>query len=78
MAMDGKNLWAKDEANIAFDRANMEKAMDQRSRARQPQAPQPTLTPGGSLQRNVDAKVREQQEAIKAKFERDRARERNR
>ena len=78
MAIDGKHLRAKDEANIAFDRANMENAMDERARARTPQAPQPTLTPGGSLQRSVDAKVREQQEAIKAKFERDRAQKRTR
>ena len=78
MAIDGKYLRAKDEANIAFDRANMEKAMDERARARAPQAPQPTLTPGGSLQRSVDAKVREQQEAIKAKFAKDRAQERTR
>lgn len=72
MGMDGKHLRARDDANISFDRENFEKALDERE-AQRPAPPQPTLTPNGPLRDQVDARVREKQEAINAKMRADRA-----
>lgn len=74
MAIDGRELCAKDDANISFDRANFEKAQDERDKARGAEPPQPTLTPDGDLRKSTDQKVREKQDAIKAKMREDRAR----
>jgi len=40
--------------------------------------PQPMLTPKGQMRRSVDQRIREKQEAIKAKFALDRQMERDR
>lgn len=82
MAIDGKKLHTRDDANIAFDRANFEKSHDGRDAARDtppyPEPPQPALTPDGTLREVVDKRVREKREAIKAKLKRDRQSERER
>jgi len=74
MSMDGKKLRLRDGANIAFDRADFEKAQDTREAARPPKGPQPMLTPNGPMRRDVDKAIREKAEAIKAKQRADRAR----
>ena len=76
MSMDGKKLRIGDEAKIAFDRAQFEKAQDMREAARPPKAPQPMLTPNGPMRHAVDQAIREKAEAIKAKLREDRARTR--
>ena len=75
MTIDGRKLRAKDDANNSFDRANFEKAQDERDKARSAETPQPTLTPDGNMRKAVDPKVREKQDAIKAKMREDRARD---
>ncbi|MEO0399630.1 MAG: hypothetical protein AAF224_09465 [Pseudomonadota bacterium] len=74
MAIDGNKLRARDDANISFDRGNFEKAHDARNAERAPKAPQPSLTPSGTLRREVDASVQEKADAIKAKLRADRER----
>ncbi|MEM8936668.1 MAG: hypothetical protein AAGC77_09705 [Pseudomonadota bacterium] len=78
MSMNGRRLRIRDDANISFDRRDLEKAHDERNANRSPEAPQPTLTPDGALRRTVDRAVQEKADAIKAKLREDRARERTR
>lgn len=72
-SMDGNVL--RDGNKPSFSKQPSKKNREQNNERQAPQAPkppQPMLTPKGPMRENVDAKVREKQEAIRAKMARDR------
>lgn len=72
--------WAethKHKAKEGFERAGRDDTCNGAKKEYQ-RPPQPMLTPNGPMRRAVDQRVREKQEAIKAKFARDRQLERER
>lgn len=68
-AMQGHLL--KEEGKINFNRDHSNQNAKPDTDRTPPKAPQPVLTPKGAMRNMVDAKVREKQEAIKAKMAQD-------
>lgn len=72
--MDGKPASAmrghvlKKEGEISFKRDHANQNENQGPDRTPPKPPQPMLTPKGPMREKVDAKVREKQDAIKAKM----------
>ena len=71
--MDGNVLREGNKPTFSKQPSNENKEQNnEREPPQAPQAPQPMLTPKGPMRENVDARVREKQEAIRAKMARDR------